>query len=168
MVTEVPLCIKPNLEQTLRQRKHLLAIFPVWVLSEILKVAAVVKNLESALVLSGAIDVLAQSGASADHLNELDFRPHFLEEYQIEHGGNIHTGIQHINGNRNAEFIVFFKFQNQIIAVVHGIVHQLAGIGRILRIQFLEAIYNHLSVLMVVGENDGLAKGFASVDTISR
>ena len=65
--------IKPNLEQALRQRKHLLAIFPVWVLSEILKVAAVVKNLESALVLSGAIDVFAQSGTSSDHLNKFDF-----------------------------------------------------------------------------------------------
>ena len=103
-------------------------------LSEILKVAAVVKNLESALVLSGAIDVLAQSGASSDHLNKFDLRPHLFEEHQIQHSRNIHAGIQHINGNRNAELIVLFKLQNQIVAIVHGIVHQLAGVGRILRI----------------------------------
>ena len=31
----------------------------------------------------------------------------------------------------------------------------------------MKAIYNHLSVLVVIGENDGFAKGFASVNTVS-
>ena len=42
-------------------------------LAEVFKVTAIVENLEAALVLSGAIDVLAQSGTSSDHLNKFDF-----------------------------------------------------------------------------------------------
>ena len=43
--------------------------------------------------------------ASFTITGELDFGANFLEEHQIEHSDNIHTGIQHINRNGNAEIL---------------------------------------------------------------
>ena len=135
--------------------------------SEIFKVAAIVEYLESALVLSGAINLLEQSSPAADHLNKLDLRPHLFKKHQIQDGRNINAGVQHINRNSNAELIIFLELQHQIIAVVHRIVYQLASVGRILRVQFVEAIHNHLGVFMVVGKDDSFAERFSSINTIT-
>ena len=135
--------------------------------TEILEVAAIVEDLESALVFAGAIDVLTQSGASTYHLDKLDLRPHLFEKHQIQDGRNINAGVQHINRNSNAELIIFLELQHQIIAVVHRIVYQLASVGRILRVQFVEAIHNHLGVFMVVGKDDSFAERFSSINTIT-
>ena len=90
-------------------------------------------------------------------MDKLDLRPHLFEKHQIKHSRNVHAGVQHINRNSNAELIIFLELQHQIIAVVHRIVYQLASVGRILRVQFVEAIHNHLGVFVVVGKDDSFS-----------
>ena len=64
---------------------------------EVLEIAAEIEDQELALVLAGAEEVLAQPGAAANHLPELDFGFNRLCEHQIDDAWHINAGIEHIH-----------------------------------------------------------------------
>ena len=92
----------------------------------------IVKSLAIA-ILTITMAIPTSGATIRDEKNKAALRKVF-EENKIEDSGDVNTGIQHVDGYCNTELIVLFKFQNQIIAITYGIVHQLACVRRICRV----------------------------------
>lgn len=155
--------VETNLEQSLRQRSSSHTVSAVGMGIEVFKVATVVEDDKVCLVFALSEEVFTQTGSSADHLYKLDLALYGLEEHKVHDSRNVDAGVKHIHGYSDAEFIIILEFQNEIICIFHVVVDQLAVVRRMIRVQFVEAINDHLCVMVVIGKDDGLAEQFTAV-----
>jgi hypothetical protein len=69
----------------------------VGVMVEELEVLAPVEDVEELLVLTWTKQVGAQAGAATEHLPELGFGPHQLEEHEVGDLGDVDAGVEHVD-----------------------------------------------------------------------
>ena len=137
----------------------------VLIIFEELKVLTPVKYIELFLVRAVGKDSLAETCAAAYHLDIFDARVYRLKEYQVKNVWYINTGIQHIHRHYNLRhFIPQFEVVNDILGIFHRVVNTLAEIRVELWIEFMEAIYNQLSVEFIICKDNGFAKLVAVID----
>ena len=133
-------------------------------LTEVFKVVAPVEYLESLLMLTSSIDVLAQTGTPTYHLHELDFRPHLLEEHQVQHIGHVNTRIHHIHRHGYLrQLVTYFERINQRLCIVHLVVYQYTEISSVFGIKFTEALHYQFGMVVLLGKDDGLPDAFPAL-----
>ena len=89
--------LEAGLEDQLRQRLRLLGLDGLVTLVEELEVLPVVEDQEVRLVLAGSEQVLAEPGAAADHLPELDVGVDRLGEDEVDDLGHVDAGVEHVH-----------------------------------------------------------------------
>ena len=94
-------------ENILGQSFGLPGLIALFVFLEEFKIPTVVKDQKSSFVGIFTVDLIhtgqpfAQTGSPADHLPELCFGTHLLEEHQVHTFGHVDTSVHHIHRNRN-------------------------------------------------------------------
>ena len=156
-------------ENVLREGFGFLGFIAFLVSTEILEVAAVVKNKETLFVgifsvyLIGAGKPLAQTSTAANHLPKLCFGTNLLKEYEVNALRHIDAGVHHIHGYGNNRFLVrHLEIVNKGLRVCIVADHALGESSVILGVQLIEALQNELCMALVLGEDDGFSQSVAS------
>ena len=138
-------------------------------LPEKLKVSTVVKNEKSPLSGVLSVNLVAANKfrtkpcSSADHLPELGFRTHLLEEYQIHTFRNVYARVHHIHRDSNMWlFLRNFEIVNGGLSVCVITDYPLGKAAPVFGIQFVEALKNKLRMALVLSKNNGLSDAFAA------
>ena len=71
------------------------------------EVLAKVENPEALLILAGSEQVFAGAGATPHHLPELGAGAHRLEEHQIDDLRDVDAGVEHVDGDGDAQIAVW-------------------------------------------------------------
>ena len=151
-------------EEPLRQGLYAHRLLTVGILFEILEIPAPVEDIETLLILS-AEDSRTQSGATANHLPELDFTLDDLEENQVQDVRYVDTRIQHIHGNGYLRLLVTdFELVDEVLRIGDVVVNEDAEPRTIFGIEYAEPLDDELGVAVVVGEDDGLADTFPALN----
>ena len=154
---------QPGLEEPLRQGLLRRALDPGVGCGEELEVAAEVEHEEVGLVLPRAEEVGTQPRAASDHLPELGRRVDGLEEDQVAHLGHVDPGVEHVDGDgdvglllRGAEVVDQRLRVGDLVRDQPGVVPTEPGVVGV------EPLLHELGVLLVAGEDDGLAEPVGS------
>ena len=162
---------EPNLlaENILGQGFGLPGLIALFVFIEEFKIPTVVKDQKSPFVGIFTVDLihtgqpLAQTGSPADHLPELCFGTHLLEEHQVHTLGHVDTSVHHIHRNCNMWFLFrLLEIVNDLLGIAVLTDHPLGKGSMVLGIELIEPIQDKLGMALVLGEDDGLAQPVAA------
>ena len=150
--------IRTQAEQAFGERLRLHRLATVRMLAEVLEVVTPVEYLEILLVLTHAINVFTQTGATPYHLHELDFRPYPLEENQVQYIRHIDARIHHVHRySYLRQFVPHLEGINQGLCIVHLIVYQYTEVRTIFGIKLAETLHHQFRMSMLLGKDNGLA-----------
>ena len=141
------------------------ALDAVGVLAEEVEIEAEVEDAEVLLVLIRAEEVFAKAGATAYHLPELDLGVNRLEEDQVGDLRHVDAGIQHVHGNGDVRgFVLFGKVVEDALWVFCVVVDDACEVSCVMRVVEIETLLDEYRVVVIAGEDDGLAESVASFD----
>ena len=133
--------------------------------AEVFEVPAEVEDEELGFVVTGTEHVRCQAGSAADHLPELALRTYLFEQDEVEHFGNVDTGVEHVHGDRDPRHSrgILERFDEVLCAV--GLVGDDAGkspsVGGVM---VVESLLDELRVTLVLREDDRLAELVTAFD----
>ena len=135
----------------------------VRVLAEEFEVLAVVEQVEKRFILARRKQIRAEARAAPQHLPELGFRAHHLEEDQIEHFRHIDAGVEHIDRERNVRHLLLVgEVVNQALRIFGFVRHYPGEMALVVRVVDIETLGNKFGVGVVLGEDNGLAEPVAA------
>lgn len=134
-------------EKPLAQRVGQPALRAGQVLLEELEVAAVVEDVEAALVLAGSEEVRPQPGPPTDHLPELGLGVDRLEEDEVDHVGDVDAGVKHVHGNGDVgRLLRVAEIVDQVLSVGHAMVDAPSDRSLVVRVVDIEPFNNEVRV----------------------
>ena len=155
--------LQPGVEQALAQRLTQRALGGGDVLAEVLQVLAVVEDAEVLLVLGRPEQVRTQARASAEHLPEFGLRAHQLEEDQVHDLGDVDSGVEHVHRDGDVRRLVLGReVVDQALRVLGLECDHARELALVVRVVGVEALRDELGVVLVLGEQDGLAEPVAA------
>ena len=161
--------VNAKVEQTLCDGKGRQLRLSFWGDIEEIEVAAPVINVEELLVQAFTMDIFRFSGATANHLPELNLGFNLFEEDQVEDVRNINASVHHIYGNHNLWHLPTYpKTVDEILSLRNLVINEDAEVAAVLWILFVETVNNLDGVFMFVGKDDGLSDGIAAIDREAR
>ena len=129
------------------------------------EILAVVEDFELRFVAARSKEVGAQPRPSANHLPELGRTPHELEKDEVHNAHRIHARVHHINGNGDLRInllVRFFELVQEVLRLAFVVVNDPQKGPTVLRVILVEPLLNEKSVLVVLGEDDGLSNAVPS------
>jgi hypothetical protein len=107
--------------------------------------------------------VLAQARAAPEHLPELGLRADDLEEHQIDDLGHVDAGVQHIDRDGDVRHLLLVgEVVDQALRVLGLVGHDAGEVALVVRVVGVEALGDEVGVVVVLGEDDGLAQPVAA------
>ena len=131
---------------------------------EILEVAPAVGDEESILLRTPGLSLfwfLKHSRAASDHLPKLDIRVDRLGEDEIHDFTNVHTGIEHVHGDRHAGHVLVLELVEQPTLAVNPRIlgnQHTRQTPFVLRVELIEQPLKAPSVVDRDGEEDRFAR----------
>src|SRR5262249_29631918 len=125
----------------------------------------IIKNVEKFLIFARPKQVRAKPRSSPQHLPELCFRAHELEEDQIDNFRDVDTGVQHVH--RNGDMRLFGwnrKIVYQVLNVVSLEVDDPRKLSFVVRIIDIKTLSDELRMVVILGEDYGLSQAIPTGD----
>ena len=126
------------------------------------KVLAEVEDPETLLVAAGPEEALAGAGAASQHLPKLGARAHRLEEHQIDDLRDVDPGVEHVDGDGDAQIAAWIsELINQRLGVLDLVVDYTGSLAGQVGVVVIKTLTDELGMLMVASKDHGLAKTIA-------
>ncbi len=126
-------------------------------MAEVLEVLAIIEHIEERLTLARTEQVRAQPSAATNHLPELGFRAHELEENEVHDLRDVYAGIEHVDGDRDVRSLFFIReIVDQGLCVLGLERDDPSELALVVRIVSVESLGNEIGVLLVLREDDRL------------
>jgi hypothetical protein len=152
-------------EETLAKRVGDHTVGELRILVEELKILAEIEDVEEFLVLSWPEQIRTEPRAAAEHLPELCLRADDLEEDKVHDLRHIDPGVEHVDGDGNVWCLVRLAeiLEQRLRIIGLEIDHPREGALEV-RVVGIEALRDELRVVVILGEDDGLAEPVAGGD----
>jgi len=146
-------------EELCRQAHRRAALNDVRIHAEVFKVAAIVADKESGLVLAWTEEIGTEARAASDHLPKLGLRADALEEGEIDHLGDVNAGVEHVNGDRQVRHLLWLgEVVDQRLSIVDLMSDDSRESPFQMRVVMIEAFRDELGMALVLGEQDRLTQ----------
>ncbi len=160
--------LQARLEQPLAQGFGGGAFFEVRVLTEEFEVLAIVEDVEVLFVVTGAKQAGAQPRAASHHLPEFGLGTHHLEEHQVHHLGHVNAGVEHVHRDGDMRHLLLVgEVIDEALRVLGLVGHHPGEVTLVVRIVGVEALADEIGMVVVLGEDDGLAQAVAAGHLLS-
>ena len=149
-------------EETLGKRAGDRTVGELRVLVEELEILAEIEDVEEFFVLPRPEEVRTEPRAAAEHLPELRLRAEDFEEDKVHDLQHVDPGVEHVYRNGNVWCLVRLAeiLEQRLRIIGLEIDHPREGPFKV-RVVGIETFNDELRVVMVLGEDDGLAEPVA-------
>ena len=148
---------KSGFEQPFAERFTLGPLDTIEVLAEVLKILAIVEQVEAVLVLPRPKQVRTQPRPSAHHLPELGLRPDQLEEHQVDHFRDVDPGVEHVHREREVRrFLLDGKIVDQALDILGRKGDDPGELALEVGIVDVKPLRNKVGMGLVLGKEDRL------------
>lgn len=134
---------------------------------EKIEIEAKVKDPEILLILTGAKEIGAETGASTNHLPELDFGVNRLKENEVYDFRHINASVHHVHGNSDVGgFVGDGEIIDQALVIFFLVVNDPSEVASIVGIVVIESRFYEFGMVVVPGKDNCFPEAIATFNFV--